>query len=257
MTTTLRKKVILMNNSQFVSKLKDIANNHKTLYVMGCFGAPLTSANKIRYTNNHEYNRKNNRSAMIKNSSADTFGFDCVGLIKGVLWGWNGATDKIYGGAEYASKGVPDINADTMIAKCSTISTDFSTIEIGEAVWIPGHIGVYIGDGKVVECSPQWKNGVQITSKRKWQKHGKLPYITYSSKGEATVSVELNVLRSASRGEQVKTLQRLLVGFGFDLKIDGVFGTMTDRAVRTFQRKNSLSADGVVGEKTWHKLLGA
>lgn len=248
--------MILLNNYQFANELKYISNQ-KTLYVMGCFGAPMSSANKIRYTNNHEYNRKITRTTMIKTSSTDTFGFDCVGLIKGVLWGWNGDTEKIYGGAEYASNGVPDINADAMIAKCKDISTDFSSVDIGEAVWIPGHIGVYIGDGKVVECSPQWRNGVQITSKRQWAKHGKLPYIKYTSKGESTVSVELDVLRSGSRGEQVKTLQRLLVGFGFDLKIDGAFGTMTDRAVRTFQRKNNLSADGIVGTKTWHKLLGA
>lgn len=245
-----------MNNIKFANELKFIANNHKTLYVMGCFGAPMTSANKIRYTNNHDYNRKVNRSVMIKNASADTFGFDCSGLIKGVLWGWKGDADRLYGGADPASNNVPDINADTMIARCTDVSTDFSSIEIGEAVWIPGHIGVYIGDGKVVECSPQWKNGVQITSKRQWKKHGKLPYIIYSSKGDDIVSVELSVLKSNSKGEQVKTLQRILVGFGYDLKIDGAFGSITDRTVRTFQRKNKLIVDGIVGEKTWKKLLG-
>lgn len=211
----------------------------------------MTSANKIRYTNNHEYNRRETRSAMIKSASSDTIGFDCSGLIKGILWGFNTPS-----GVKYASNGVPDINADTMIKVCKDVSTDFSSVEIGEAVWIPGHIGVYIGDGKVIECTPQWKNGVQITSKRKWQKHGKLPYITYSDKGDDTVLVELKTLRVNARGEQVKALQRLLVGFGYDLKIDGSFGAITDRTVRTFQRKNGLSADGVVGEKTWNKLLG-
>lgn len=246
-----------MNNYQFANELKSIANNEKTLYVMGCFGAPMTAANKIRYTNNHSYNRKSTRSAMIKSASADTFGFDCVGLIKGVLWGWNGNNEHIYGGAEYASNGVPDINADTMITRCKDVSTDFSSVEIGEAVWIPGHIGVYIGDEKVVECSPQWRNGVQITSKRKWQKHGKLPYINYSTKGEKdVVIVELSVLKTNSRGDQVKALQRLLIGCGYDLKADGAFGTITDRHVRAFQRKNGLSADGIVGAKTWGKLLG-
>lgn len=247
--------MVLLNNYQFVSVLKSIANK-KTLYVMGCFGAPLTAANKIRYTNNHSYNRQSNRSSMIKSASEDTFGFDCVGLIKGVLWGWNGNVERLYGGADYASNGVPDINADTMIAKCKDVSTDFSSIDIGEAVWIPGHIGVYIGGGKVIECTPQWRNGVQITSKRKWQKHGKLPYIIYMARGEDTVSIELSVLKTNSRGEQVKTLQRLLVGFGYDLKVDGAFGTITDRHVRSFQRKYGLSADGIVGEKTWSKLLG-
>ena len=99
-----------MNNIQFVDRLKYIVDSHKTLYVMGCFGAPMTPANKIRYTNNHEYNRKANRVTMIKSASTDTFGFDCVGLIKGILWGWVGTNDHPYGGAVYATGGVPDID---------------------------------------------------------------------------------------------------------------------------------------------------
>lgn len=178
----------MMTNKEFVAKLKDIATNYKTLYVMGCFGAPMTAANKKRYCNNHSYNKQASRQAMINAASADTYGFDCVCLIKGVLWGWNGNASKTYGGAGYAVNGVPDIGADTMITKCSDISTDFSKIEIGEAVWLEGHIGVYIGDGLAVECTPKWSNKVQITAcncsksgynRRNWTKHGKLPYITY------------------------------------------------------------------------------
>lgn len=177
-----------MTNKELAAKLKEIATKYKTLYVMGCFGAPMTPANKTRYCNNHDYNRNPSRTAMIKAASADTFGFDCVCLIKGVLWGWNGNASAIYGGAKYASNGVPDIGADTMITKCSGLSTDFSNIEVGEAVWMEGHIGVYIGGGLAVECSPKWANKVQITAcnctksgynRRNWTKHGKLPYITY------------------------------------------------------------------------------
>lgn len=177
-----------MKNTELVAKLIDIAKNYKTLYVMGCFGAPLNAANKTRYCNNHSYNKKAARQTMINSASADTFGFDCVNLIKGVLWGWNGDKTKTYGGAKYAVNGVPDISADGMIAKCLNVSTDFSHLEIGEAVWCPGHIGVYIGDGLAVECTPAWKNCVQITAcnctkagynRRNWKKHGKMPYITY------------------------------------------------------------------------------
>lgn len=172
-----------MNNIELKDKLINIAKNYKTLYVMGCFGAPLNATNKKRYTSNHAYNKQSSRKNMINNASSDTFGFDCVCLIKGVLWGWNGNLNHVYGGAVYGSNGVPDINADTMITKCKNISTDFNNITIGEAVWLSGHIGVYIGNGEVVECTPAWKNNVQITklSQRKWLKHGKLPYITYVS----------------------------------------------------------------------------
>lgn len=175
-------------NIELANKLKDIAQNYKTLYVMGCFGAPMTAANKRRYTQNHSYNKQASRTAMINAASADMFGFDCVCLIKGVLWGWNGSKTATYGGAKYACNGVPDIGADSMINVCKNISTDFSKIEVGEAVWMSGHIGVYIGEGLAVECTPKWANKVQITAcncsksgynRRNWTKHGKLPYITY------------------------------------------------------------------------------
>ena len=154
----------MMTNIELANKLKDIATNYKTLYVMGCFGAPMTAANKRRYTQNHSYNKQASRTAMINAASADTFGFDCVCLIKGVLWGWNGNKTLTYGGAKYAVNGVPDISADGMINVCKNISTDFSKIEVGEAVWMSGHIGVYIGDGLAVECPPKWQNKVQITA---------------------------------------------------------------------------------------------
>ena len=177
-----------MTNKELAQKLKDVATKYKTLYVMGCFGAPMTSTNKTRYCNNHSYNKKTARTKMIQAASADTFGFDCVCLIKGILWGWNGDTKATYGGAKYASNNVPDIGADTMITKCSELSIDFTDIEVGEAVWTKGHIGVYIGDGLAVECTPSWDNKVQITAcncsksgykRRNWTKHGKLPYVEY------------------------------------------------------------------------------
>lgn len=170
-----------MNNLDFIAKAIDIACNYKTLYVMGCFGSPLTASNKIRYCQNHSYNKDPERTAMIQNASADTFGFDCVCLVKGILWGWDGDTSKTYGGATYASNGVPDVGADTMINYCEDISSDFSNILPGEFVWMSGHCGIYIGEGEVVESTPAWKNCVQITklSARKWLKHGKLPWVEY------------------------------------------------------------------------------
>ena len=180
----------VMKAADFVTKLKDIATNYKTLYVMGCFGAPMTAANKKRYIDHHPYNKQPARVKLINAASADTFGFDCVCLIKGVLWGWTGDKSKIYGGAKYAINGVPDVDANTMINLCSEVSTDFSKIEVGEAVWTNGHIGVYIGNGLAIECTPAWKNRVQITAcncskpgynTRKWKKHGKLPYIDYTA----------------------------------------------------------------------------
>lgn len=179
----------VMKSTDFVKKLIDIATNYKTLYILGCFGAPMNAKNKARYTKNYAYNQK--RAEMINNASADTFGFDCVCLIKGVLWGWNGDVNKTYGGAVYESNGVPDVGADQMLKYCDDVSTDFSRIEAGEFLHMSGHCGIYIGDGLAVECTPKWANKVQITAvgnigkkkgynTRTWTDHGKLQFIDYA-----------------------------------------------------------------------------
>lgn len=185
----------MMTAQELVRRCVDVAQNYKTLYVMGCFGAPMTAANKKRYTQNHPYNKAADRTRMINAATSDTFGFDCVCLIKGVLWGWSGDVFKIYGGASYASNGVADVSADGMIQRCRNVSSDFKGIVPGAAVWMPGHIGVYIGNGLAVECTPAWKNCVQITAvgnlgkksgynTRTWTKWGLMPYVDYTTKEE-------------------------------------------------------------------------
>jgi len=183
----------VMTAHDFISMAKNIAARYKTLYVMGCFGAPMTPDNKKRYCNNNDYNKQAERTKMIMAASSDTYGFDCVCLIKGILWGWNGDISKPYGGARYASNGVPDIGADAMIKYCHDVSASgWSDMAPGEVVWKKGHIGIYIGGGLAVECSPRWKNKVQITAvknisdqigypSRSWEKHGKLPWIKYET----------------------------------------------------------------------------
>ncbi len=86
---------------------------------------------------------------------------------------------------------------------------------------------------------------------------------TTTTKEANTVMVEMTVLRSGSKGEEVKTLQRLLLAIGYDLGktgtakngVDGGFGAKTNAAVRAYQKKNALAVDGVVGKNTWNKLL--
>lgn len=190
----------VMTNTALANLARDVATKYKTLYVMGCFGAPMNSTNKTRYCNNHSYNKQSARTTKIKNASSDTFGFDCVCLIKGLLWGWKGDTSKTYGGASYNSNGVPDVGADQIMNYCTDVSTNFSNIQVGEIVHMAGHVGIYIGDGLAVECTPIWKDGVQITAvgnigkksgynTRTWVNHGKLNYVEYSANTTSTPSV--------------------------------------------------------------------
>lgn len=227
---------IAMNASDFVKKLTDIATNYKTLYVMGCFGSPMTSANKTRLINHHSYNKQASRQKMIKAATADTFGFDCVNLIKGVLWGWNGDKKKTYGGAKYKDNDVPDTNADGMIKLCSKVTTKFDKIEVGEAVWTDGHIGVYIGNGLAVECTPSWANKVQITAcnckktgykTRTWKKHGKLPWIKYDVKTTAptTKPVAKPVAKPTTKPATTKTVTTTESADKFDKTLAATYTT--------------------------------
>ncbi len=77
-----------------------------------------------------------------------------------------------------------------------------------------------------------------------------------SGSGVKTVKIELNVLSKGSRGEQVKTLQRLLTALGYPCgAVDGSFGSNTLAAVKSFQTANKLEVDGYVGQNTWTALL--
>ena len=62
--------------------------------------------------------------------------------------------------------------------------------------------------------------------------------------------------RQGSSGEQVRVIQTKLKNWGYyDGAVDGVFGSQTTQAVKYFQRKNGLTADGIVGPATL-KALG-
>lgn len=62
----------------------------------------------------------------------------------------------------------------------------------------------------------------------------------------------METIKKGSQGASVKQLQSAL-----HLAQDGIFGRITDEAVRDFQRKNGLKADGIVSDDTWEKILGS
>ena len=76
---------------------------------------------------------------------------------------------------------------------------------------------------------------------------------------EKTVSVKVRQLSKGMDGNDVKTLQAALIANGFSCGTagaDGDFGSATDAALRKFQTKYGLGADGIAGNGTWSKLLG-
>ena len=101
---------------------------------------------------------------------------DCVGLIKGYSW-LNPETLTI----DYATNGMPDLGANQMYYSAS-VSGPIDTMPDtpGLAVWHDGHIGVYIGDGYVIEAM-NTKNGVVKTQLegRGWTHWLEIEYINY------------------------------------------------------------------------------
>lgn len=78
------------------------------------------------------------------------------------------------------------------------------------------------------------------------------PYATDTAQ---TAVVETAVLRQGSSGGEVKEVQRRLKQWGYYKgSVDGVFGSGTKKAVIAFQKKNGLTADGVVGKATYAAL---
>ena len=78
--------------------------------------------------------------------------------------------------------------------------------------------------------------------------------------GSKTLGLTKNLVVSKSKNNRhavVKPLQKYLNALGYDCEIaDGIFGTKSHNAVVAYQKAKGLSADGIVGEKSWRKLFG-
>ena len=259
----------IMTASELARRHIDAATKFKTVYMYACYGFQVTDATitaKARQNLNQWYSKNGgaNEAKLRALVGKGYWGFDCVNLTKGILWGWTGDDTKTYGGAVYGAHGVPDTNANGMIKKCYDVSSDFSQIAVGEGLWMDGHWGVYVGDGKAVECTNwSYHDGVQMTAvanigkisglpSRRWTKHGFLPWIDYSENGTVFAP-----LRNGMSGEAVKRVQEWLLECSYNLGrwgADGDFGAATENAVMAFQDDSALEVTGVVDAETYARL---
>lgn len=182
---------------------------------------------------------------------------DCSGLFS---WAFSKLGSYMYHGSNTMWKKYCVAQGDLRNGK----RTDGEVLKPGTAVFTDHdgdktHVGLYVGDGEVIEASGT-RSGVITTriTNTKWKCWGELKYVDYSGTAKETDSsttTSYPTLRYGSKGDLVFQMQRMLNQLGSNLTADGIFGNGTRSAVVAFQRKNGLEADGICGSKTWKKLL--
>lgn len=142
-----------------------------------------------------------------------------------------------------------DLTASTILRPGTAVFTGSATDK--------GHVGLYAGDGIVIEAAGT-KAGV-ITSTitaSKWKYWGELKGVEYDGDGQPMPDLKPTIKRG-SKGTYVTLAQTQLLNKGYDLGrcgVDGDFGSATEAAVKAFQRDVGLNADGIVGQATWKAL---
>ena len=205
---------------------------------------------------------------------------DCVGLIKGYRWCDTPNSEPKYVGSE-------DVAVNGLYIQCGRKGTLNNMPDIpGVCVFQAnmGHVGVYIGNGQVVEAMGH-AYGVVKTQlhSRNWALWGMPSWISYEESSEEstepatdtqpvqpaeteqqfpTMRVDLPLLKKGDKGVPVKKLQHLLLLENPCKSIiessggtDGDFGSGTKRAVIAYQNSKGLEADGEVGSQTWVSLI--
>lgn len=181
---------------------------------------------------------------------------DCEGMIKNYLWADSPDTAPIYNASQ-------DLSANGAF-QAATVKGKIDTIpEVpGICVRYSGHVGVYIGNGEVVEERGFNYGCVKTKLKdRAWTDWFEHPWIDY--KQEDMCMVQLPILRKGMKDTNgsVTSWQGLLQFYGYTdgdgnvIKADGSFGSKTEQATKKVQKKHGLPQTGVVDAATWQALI--
>ena len=193
-----------MTNKEFVSQAKSIAVMN-TAYAKGTFGQKWTKTLAAQKKKQYPEFYTDSVIDSFNKKSQPLYVFDCVGLIKGIIWG--------FPNVKYKTNGLDDVSDQGLWDKyCTDKSKDFSNIMPGEIMHIKGHVGIYIGDDKVIECTNKWSKNVLVSSINKgdkyyraWTEHGKFNLLTYE--GLATLKPDY-ILYVVKRGDTLTSIAK-------------------------------------------------
>lgn len=127
------------------------------------------------------------------------------------------------------------------------------------------HVGIVesVQNGQITVIEGNYQKAVKrrvIPVNYKYIRGFGLPKYDTAAKEKTLYKVELPLLKSGCRGEDVRALQILLMGRGYSVGnsgADGIFGNDTNSALCKYQRANALDVDGIAGCETMTSLLGA
>ena len=263
----------LMTVDEYMSYLR--AYIGKCKYGKGGFGQYLTRAVLERLRNRYPewydlkscirgYTHLTNYEYLLNFCDCGWFIADCIGIIKGIQAGYR--ADGTVGNLTSDI----DITCEKMVEQLEDKVYDVRQACVGSMMYFRDYshaMTVSVKGKQDIESAPTTDGvaevpiGYQPLSRMGGA--GKLPWVDYGGVtpspvprgGDEVKYSELQILRKGSTGDAVRTVQA-----NVRVTVDGIFGNITDKAVREFQRTHTvdgkkLEVDGIVGENTWKALI--
>lgn len=283
---TTNRALIPFTNEHFVAFLREMVGRP---YWYGTCIYKCTNSLRSRKAKQYPSHYKDNRTATYnKHIAAKEVCADCIGAAKGYAWtnGGEGVVEAIGNDksitSKYGSNKCPDKGANSMFAHAKDKGMPWGTIStipeiVGLAVTFSGHVGYYVGNGKVIEFKG-FSYGCKETvlSSGKWTHWYMLPFIDYGTEADTNTPAQggtaepvkytlgSRLLKRGSKGDDVAHLQSILAGMGYDLGtygekndgVDGSYGEKTEKAVKRFQSFAQIEVDGKYGSITHKALMG-
>ena len=152
-------------------------------------------------------------------------------------------------------------------------------VKVGDQIFFKNssricHTGIVVGVSgstiTTIEGNTSGASGVIANGGGVCKKSYKIGYSSIDGYGrpnygtqEGGYAVTLKEIKNGSQGNDVLLLQEIFRAREFDKKVigeslalDRSFGAKTEKVVRQYQKERNLSVDGIVGNNTWHDLLG-
>lgn len=249
--------------NEFIAYLEEQVKNH-SIYIWGAQGQKYPTLTeewiKKKESGSNETNAlKTYRKAVAAGHEKDCRAFDCSGL--GMYWLQN-----------LMRRSKNDMNANGMKGKCTMIQKShlkkgdwvFRTYKTGSQKGRAYHIGYVVDDAlNVIEARGRaygvQKRSLNASGSSYWNAFGRPSYfkdeIDTAEEQAEHASFNRN-LKKGCKGDDVRELQQLLNKAGDNIADDGIFGAKTLAAVKVFQSRHGLKADGIAGKNTVAALGG-